>query len=183
MKQDRLVFLFRALLVLVLLLAAGSAYVGYEVFSQAKIARQDAAARATFDMRDYIEVTAVKVHDTIEGQPIKMDVARILKRNFPGAYKVTIRKADGGTAICSTGQVDWDYQAFDQSGNPTQLPDPPLLSWWAWGGSCTSVQERGLPPGHYTVETCHYHRSPPGFSGPAGLCWRPVALFTVHPAT
>lgn len=183
MSADHLKAIFRVLVALFVVLTGIAAYIGVSAFQQGQRDREAEALRDAFDIRDYIEVTAVKVHDTIEGHPIEMDVARILKRNFPGAYRVTIRQADGGTAVCSTGLIEWDYAALDQNGEPTQLPDPLLLSWWAWGGSCTDIQRRGLPPGQYTAETCHFHRSPPGYSEPVGMCWRPVALFTIFPAT
>lgn len=140
------------------------------------------ALRDAFDLRDYIDVQAVTIEDAPVGQPILLGVIRVLKQDFTGAYLVTIRNADGGEIVCTTGEQTGPYRALDENGNPTQLPSPLPLTWWAWGGSCTGALERGLPVGHYAVETCHAHLSPPGFDRPQWVCWRPVALFHVTPS-
>ena len=39
------------------------------------------------------------------------------------------------------------------------LPDPVYLKWWADGGTCTyALADKTLPPGRYSVESCHAKR-------------------------
>ena len=143
---------------------------------------KESKARENFDFTEYLEVQSVKVHDAMQGEDPRMSVIRDLKQDFAGYYKVTIRKANGGEVVCSTNRVEINYRASDSNGNPTQLPIPTTLSWWAWGGSCTTkLGNGGLPPGDYVLATCHGILNPPGFEGPHEVCWPFSSVFTVHP--
>ncbi len=83
------------------------------------------------DVRNYIHVTAISVHDARIGERIQMDVARVIKRDFPGKWIVEIRNARTGSAVCSTGQLPpgryWSYRVEQPTGVRTALPDPLYL--------------------------------------------------------
>lgn len=115
------------------------------------------------DVRNYLHVTAIEVHDAQVGERIQMDVARVIKQDFPGKWSVEIRDARSGSAICSTGQLPvnryWSYRVEQPSGVRTQLPDPLYLDYWA-GGGCSHLlgganKSALLPPGVYSEETTH----------------------------
>lgn len=144
-------------------------------------ATREAELRAAFDLRHYIELKSVVVDDAAEGDPIYLHVIRDLHQDFDGFYRVTIRNADGGAVVCSTGRVSIAYRTHDVNGDPTQLPEPLLLSYWAEGGDCTGDIRRGLLPGKYAIETCHGHNRPPGFDRPQEICWPSLPVFTVLP--
>lgn len=135
----------------------------------------------TADVHSYIDVTAVEIHDTVQGQPIHMNVARSLERDFDGFYLVTVRNADGGDTVCVTGRMDVPYRQNDPIGNPTSLPVPLTLSYWAFGGGCTSVLSDGLPVGSYAVETCHGVYNPRWWMPQLRTCWPSVAVFSILP--
>lgn len=118
---------------------------------------------ALINVRNYIDVTSIEVRDTIVGERIKMDVGRVIKRDFLGKWSVEIRNAASGSAVCSTGYLPrdrfWPYRVYQPGGVRTTLPDPLYLDYWA-GGGCShllgSVSEPAhLAPGTYSQETTH----------------------------
>lgn len=177
LDKDVLRIALYILLVLLLVLMVATTYLVYAGITE----HRAKALRDSFRMADYIEVTAVQIKDTVEGEPIHMEVARTISQSFPGFYEVYIRHADNGQIICQTGQVDVNYKAFQEDGSATRLPHPLTLDWWAEGGTCDALLQLGLRAGQYSVETCHGHREAPGFKTRVKECWRPVAVFTVHP--
>lgn len=115
------------------------------------------------DVRNYIEVTSIDVRDTVEGERIQMDVARVIRHDFLGKWSVEIRDAASGAAVCSTGQLPresyWPYRVYQPSGIRTKLPQPLYLDYWA-GGGCSDLlgsvsRPALLPPGIYSEETTH----------------------------
>lgn len=140
---------------------------------------------ASSDVTRRLAVSQIDIFDAREGEPIYMEVARILRSDFSGSYRVTIRDANGDEA-CSTGRVDVGYSRLDEDGQPTQFPDPLNLSWWAWGGTCTAVLDttssevnpNALESGEYSQETCHGIRPLWGFLPPHWHCW-PITTFRI----
>ena len=137
-------------------------------------------AAATLDVRDYIEVQRVEFGDAKVGEPVFGYVARDLRKDFSGFYTATVRQADGGATVCTTGVNDVPYRRVDANDNPTRLPSPMPLSFWAWGGSCDDVLANGLPAGTYSVETCHGVYRPLWFVPQIKKCWEPWAVFSVE---
>lgn len=135
--------------------------------------------RDQFRFEDYLEVYSVTIEDAVEGEPIHMQVLRDLRRDFSGFYRVTIRSFASNAVVCSTDRVNGSYLARGVSGEPTKLPDPLTLAWWAHGGGCTEILKQGLPPGSYAVETCHGIYNVAGYARPQERCWRPMATFQV----
>lgn len=132
-------------------------------------------AWANASVEDYIRVGQVEIIDT--GEILQVNVARELRRDFEGGYRVTIRSANSGYIVCSTGDVPVSYRSLTGDGRPTQLPDPMTLDYWAYGGQCTDVIERGLPPDSYTIETCHTVNHIWGFLPRKTKCWEPAIFF------
>lgn len=166
---------------LILAVFATLALTGTNAWREKVQAIQEAELKSAFDLRDYIELKSIVIDNAVEGEPIYLHVIRDLHRDFDGFYRVTLRNANGGAVICSTGRIAIPYRVSDSNGDPTQLPEPLLLSFWADGGTCTDDLRRGLTPGAYALETCHGHQRPPGFDGPQEICWSPLPVFTVLP--
>jgi type II secretory pathway pseudopilin PulG len=164
-----------AISVVILLSTFASSWYQAQVAAAKKQAQ--AELRAQFDIRDYINVLSVTAEDAYAGDPVRMEVVRELLQDFTGFYEVHVRTADGGSLWCTTGRVDGEYRMKDVEGNPTQLPDPLYLSWWAYGGNCTQRIAAGLAPARYAIETCHGIYNVPGFDEPQKVCWPAVAVF------
>lgn len=136
-----------------------------------------------FDVRNHIDIHAIKINDVYAGDPVHLEVARTLGGSWPGAYKVEVRKQPTGHHFCTTGWVEVDYSEFNADGDLTELPDPLTLEYWAWGGSCTERLKKPLREGLYSVETCHKHLEPRIFFiplHPKARCWD-VEVFRVLP--
>jgi len=90
----------------------------------------------------WLEVRQVQVFRAHEGEPIRMAVDRIIKREFYGSWTVRVRNIqDDGwlTACAAIGAGDYEPVAM--------LPVDLTLSWWT-DGRCQT-----LPAGKYLVNT------------------------------
>lgn len=90
----------------------------------------------------WLDVSHVYVEDTVINDDPQMIVVRDIKRNFFGKWTVVVRKVgpEGHSVIC-TREGSSEYRT------DSQLPDPLLLSWWAYPG-CDDLE-----PGRYFITT------------------------------
>lgn len=142
------------------------------------------------DVERYIRVADIHIFDGSAGQPVRMEVARIIHQDFEGSYRVIIRYARTGGTVCDTGRVDISYRRTNEDGTLRTLSDPLWLKWWAYGGDCfqgdisthagTGALAQGLAPGLYAQETCHAVRRFWGLMPPAWVCW-PITTFRILP--
>lgn len=95
----------------------------------------------------WFEVRDVFVHDSVEGEPITLNVDRVIARDFHGQYNVQIRVIDRDGHI---GPVECD----GGSGGPyrvgSEMRLPVTMEWWA-AGRCAR-----LPVGTYRAITTWY---------------------------
>lgn len=116
-------------------------------------------AWAVTDVTRNLNISAIRIPDVVEGEPIYMDVTRTIEGRWHGAYRVAIREVPSGAMVCTTGDVFLRYSDTNADGTPRLLPDPVYLKWWADGGTCTyALADKTLPPGRYSVESCHAKR-------------------------
>lgn len=132
-----------------------------------------------FPVSSRIEVHDIHIPDSNFGEPVYVEVARDLKRNFDGGYIVQIRRQPSGIMVCDTGRIDILYRVNGKTGEPNELPDPMTMAFWAAGGDCTEDLKDPLPPSLYSMETCHYVSKPLNILPPKQRCW-PVSVFRVH---
>jgi hypothetical protein len=90
----------------------------------------------------WLEVRSVYVGDAEAGEPVPMIVDRTIHRPFLGEWSVVVRKVSGGASetVC-TAKGTTNYRP------DSTLPDPLLLSWWAYPECDT------LPAGVYILTT------------------------------
>ena len=116
-------------------------------------------AWAVTDVTRNLNISAIRIPDVVEGEPIYMDVTRTIDGRWHGAYRVAIRHVNGGALVCLTGDVPIPFAAQNNDGTERRLPEPLPLKWWADGGSCEDdLAQNTLPVGVYSVETCHAQR-------------------------
>ena len=90
----------------------------------------------------WFEVRSVFIPDAARGNFIPMVVDREIHLPFTGEYRVEARNIIGNTIECEAhGKVDYRPDA--------ELPEPLVLSWWAY----SDTRCHDLPNGTYSVKT------------------------------
>lgn len=94
----------------------------------------------------WIKDSYIRVHNTIQGDPIKIEYDGSVVHNFVGNYGVIVRDATSRGIVCEASGGPFPY---DVDGT---RPDPLLMSWWAV--SDPRCYGSNLPIGVYTMSTC-----------------------------
>lgn len=92
---------------------------------------------------NFMEVRDVSVGNTVQGQPVILDVDREIKQDFIGSYIVEVRTFPARRTVC----IAADRLAYDPD---ARLPDTITLAWWANDGECGGAD---LSPGDYVIRT------------------------------
>lgn len=104
------------------------------------------------------------VIDSEVGEEIFMITDRQIRRDFTGAWKVTLREVTprGLEQVCLTGLTEQRY--LTTATHPEPLP----LNWWTYSrclnADGVAILGENLPKGEYLMTTCHWVYLPLGFS-------------------
>ena len=91
---------------------------------------------------NWFRVASLTVADTKEGEPITMNVSRVINRPFVGQWVATVRRVDeaGFVVMCNAyGSSSYRVGA--------KYPQPLTLDWWTRPMKCA------LPKGRYKLDT------------------------------
>jgi len=91
---------------------------------------------------NWFRVASLTIADTKEGEPITMNVSRVINRPFVGNWVATVRRVDeaGFVVMCNAnGSSSYRVDAV--------YPKPLTLDWWTHPMKCA------LPKGKYRLDT------------------------------
>lgn len=114
--------------------------------------RQEQRSQAEYEalleresLKNFFVVRNINVGNSTVGDPIMMEVDRVILEPFIGDYNVMLREFPGRALVCRGGDENIPY-------NPSnQLPDSLTLHWWADNGACSGPKD-GYP-GDFVIET------------------------------
>ena len=137
-----------------------------------------------------INVRSIEVLNNVshQGDEILLGVDREIHADFEGRYEVVVRDLNKGHVYCTTGPVHVPYRRLRPDGELTRLPIPLTLAYWAGGGNCVkNIQPlKGgpyvIPPGKYSVTTCHTVLNAWVVLPPVRTCWESIPIFVVLPS-
>ena len=97
---------------------------------------------AFFPASYWFSVDRIRVFDTTQGVPPRMEIDRTIRRPFNAEWLVTVMREgkDGFYTFC-TAKGENDYRPS------SAFPDVLDLDWWTWPNKCP------LPPGRYLIKT------------------------------
>lgn len=99
-------------------------------------------ARDVVPASAWFEVIGVTVSDTRAGQPVRMNVSRIIHAPFTASWVATVRRmTDNGLEFACSSFGTNDYRL------ESTLPEPLTLDWWTYPVRCD------LKPGRYRLDT------------------------------
>lgn len=132
------------------------------IYSNIDEIRRDIAPAAT-----WLDVRAIHVYDSFEGEPPFISVDRAIRRPFLGEWTATVRIVSDGTnsaACIAEGRASY---AVDE-----RIPADATLDWWTHPAKCR------LGAGRYRLDTI-WRIWPAGY--PEKMLFTQSNVFEVHP--
>ena len=96
-------------------------------------------------LSNFFVVTRIGVGNTVVGNPIEMDVDRVITQPFLGDYSVALREFPGRALVCRAGDESIKYDPSNK------LPEPLTLHWWADNGGCSGPKDGRV--GEFVIDT------------------------------
>lgn len=132
------------------------------IYSNIDEIRRDIAPAAT-----WLDVRAIHVYDSFEGEPPFISVDRAIRRPFLGEWTATVRIVSDGTnsaACIAEGRASYAVDA--------RIPADATLDWWTHPAKCR------LGAGRYRLDTI-WRIWPAGY--PEKMLLTQSNVFEVHP--